>query len=452
MGKHYKKEVYDKIDELLKQGVGNKKITEILDVSIGAVTHRKEKLGLNKRRPPKLTHEKEMEIIHLRKTTSLSQEEIGKVVGVGHSTVSRVCVPYFKAEKEEQDRKIVEMSKQGYYAHEIADVLGISPNVVSYRRRLKLGVSGDEVFCVRYAKMAEENQRLKEQQAKEKEQFEKEEYERRLAEAKQIISDNIGDDWEYDSGFVALKYEMKIRCKHCGNIVTLTADALRQWRNHPEYNHGKHLICDVCESVREGLESCLTDLQDACEQYEIDSLAEHEFGNGVKTLRECPICGTVFYGSTKCCCNSCAIDYTNRISEFRFESKKAVCRYCGKEFMTTFKESKVFCSKECAKRHAHSQVRMRKRLRKHRINDSMIDSDITLGKLIKRDNHICKICGKPVDENDYYIDDVGNFIVGHDYPSIDHIKPISKGGTHSWDNIQLAHHYCNTVKNDNYTP
>lgn len=445
MGKHYEKEVYDKIDELLKQGVGNKKITEILDVSIGAVTHRKEKLGLNKRRPPKLTHEKEMEIIHLRKTTSLSQEEIGKIVGVGHSTVSRVCVPYFKAEKEEQDRKIVEMSKQGYYAHEIADVLGISEHIVCYRRRLKLGVSGDEVFEAHNKRVAQEkiDVRLKR---------EKEDYEQRLSLVVQTIDRVIGDDWEYDSGFISTKHPLNIRCKHCGNVIQMSADTIRGWKHKSGESCGNQLVCDVCESVREELQPHGKDLQDACEQYEIDSLAEHEFGNGAKTLRECPICETVFYGSTKCCCNSCAIDYTNRISEFRFESKKAVCRYCGKEFMTTFKESKVFCSKECAKRHAHSQVRMRKRLRKHRINDSMIDSDITLGKLIKRDNHICKICGKPVDENDYYIDDVGNFIVGHDYPSIDHIKPISKGGTHSWDNIQLAHHYCNTVKNDNYTP
>ena len=46
--------------------------------------------------------------------------------------------------------------------------------------------------------------------------------------------------------------------------------------------------------------------------------------------------------------------------------------------------------------------------------------------------------------------DINNvFVAGDNYPSVDHIKPISKGGTHTWDNIQLAHRYCNTIKSDN---
>lgn len=34
------------------------------------------------------------------------------------------------------------------------------------------------------------------------------------------------------------------------------------------------------------------------------------------------------------------------------------------------------------------------------------------------------------------------------YPSIDHIIPVSHGGTHTWDNVELAHRYCNGVKSD----
>lgn len=32
---------------------------------------------------------------------------------------------------------------------------------------------------------------------------------------------------------------------------------------------------------------------------------------------------------------------------------------------------------------------------------------------------------------------------------MDHKKPISKGGSHTWDNIQLAHHVCNSRKGNN---
>ena len=34
------------------------------------------------------------------------------------------------------------------------------------------------------------------------------------------------------------------------------------------------------------------------------------------------------------------------------------------------------------------------------------------------------------------------------YPTIDHVMPLAKGGMHSWDNVRLAHHGCNSAKGD----
>ena len=76
-----------------------------------------------------------------------------------------------------------------------------------------------------------------------------------------------------------------------------------------------------------------------------------------------------------------------------------------------------------------------------------LDNDITLPLLYNRDKGICKICGLKCNWND--IESKNNYsIVGANYPSIDHIKPISRGGSHTWDNVQLAHHQCNAIKND----
>ncbi|MFC9724785.1 HNH endonuclease [Bacillus cereus] len=37
----------------------------------------------------------------------------------------------------------------------------------------------------------------------------------------------------------------------------------------------------------------------------------------------------------------------------------------------------------------------------------------------------------------------------HDYyPSIEHIIPVSKGGTHTWDNVKLDHRKCNYLKSN----
>jgi 5-methylcytosine-specific restriction endonuclease McrA len=64
--------------------------------------------------------------------------------------------------------------------------------------------------------------------------------------------------------------------------------------------------------------------------------------------------------------------------------------------------------------------------------------NINLMLLAKRDNYICGICHDPVDMMLEYPDRMS--------PSIDHIIPLSKGGTHTASNVQLAHWLCNTAK------
>lgn len=69
------------------------------------------------------------------------------------------------------------------------------------------------------------------------------------------------------------------------------------------------------------------------------------------------------------------------------------------------------------------------------------DKTITLRALIARDNGVCQICGKPTDDCD-----ITNGHIGRMYPTLDHIIPLSKGGAHTWDNVQLAHMHCNAGK------
>ena len=65
---------------------------------------------------------------------------------------------------------------------------------------------------------------------------------------------------------------------------------------------------------------------------------------------------------------------------------------------------------------------------------------VTLPKLIQRDGLTCKICGLPCF---YWGDNLADL-----YPSMDHIVPISKGGGHTWKNVQVAHRLCNINKSD----
>lgn len=107
---------------------------------------------------------------------------------------------------------------------------------------------------------------------------------------------------------------------------------------------------------------------------------------------------------------------------------------CGKVISTKAKRCSV-----CAKKIANSNHEHHRRML---TNQQMVDRDISLIKLSKRDNNICHVCNKEVDWNDIKIEK-GTHIAGNFYPSIDHLIPISKGGDHSWHNVKLAHRMCN---------
>ena len=116
------------------------------------------------------------------------------------------------------------------------------------------------------------------------------------------------------------------------------------------------------------------------------------------------------------------------------------CVICGSKYIAHHPFSK-YCSKTCARRNT------RTRDSRNRYKNITVDKGITLPKLAKRDHNQCQICGLFVDWNDY-IETDKTIICGDMYPSIDHILPISLGGKHSWNNVQLAHRGCNTRKSN----
>ena len=117
-----------------------------------------------------------------------------------------------------------------------------------------------------------------------------------------------------------------------------------------------------------------------------------------------------------------------------------ICPVCG-----TLTMRRKFCSDECARK-AHDKAKEIRR--RQRVKAGLVDKDITVQGLFKRDGGICQICGKPCRLDDYVIAN-GQRQCGDWYPSIDHIVPLAKGGLHSWDNVQLAHRLCNSIKSDN---
>ena len=132
------------------------------------------------------------------------------------------------------------------------------------------------------------------------------------------------------------------------------------------------------------------------------------------------------------------------VKQARFKSKQLemrVCLHCGKTFFST-NERKLYCSPKCA-RATNNSIKKDRRLRK--IKDVKVDNTISLPRVFDRDNGVCYLCGEPCDWDDYEWRD-GAFIVGKRYPSIDHVVALHDGGLHTWDNVRLAHHWCNSCK------
>lgn len=114
-----------------------------------------------------------------------------------------------------------------------------------------------------------------------------------------------------------------------------------------------------------------------------------------------------------------------------------ICRECNEPFKANHLK-RIYCSMDCSKR-VNSRMNETRRRRKLKENGE-VDHSISLTKLIVNDGGVCKLCGDVV-----VIDEDTN---SDHYPSIDHIIPVSKGGTHTWDNVQLAHRICNSLKGD----
>ena len=113
--------------------------------------------------------------------------------------------------------------------------------------------------------------------------------------------------------------------------------------------------------------------------------------------------------------------------------------------LTTNKNQK-YCSTQCGKKlRGKGRIYI---LREEKRVKSAVENDktVNLRVLIKRDKNKCAICGCQCDLYDYTVTESGAIICGDKYPSIDHIYPLSKGGSNTWDNVQLACKKCNTIK------
>ena len=107
------------------------------------------------------------------------------------------------------------------------------------------------------------------------------------------------------------------------------------------------------------------------------------------------------------------------------------CVNCG---LLSRRKGGKYCSTKCAVLVVWRVQKHVRRARKRGIAHETID----LPNLLARDKFKCGICAKAISVKHRYPHPLS--------PSIDHIIPLSKGGSHTWVNVQDSHHECNQLK------
>ena len=107
------------------------------------------------------------------------------------------------------------------------------------------------------------------------------------------------------------------------------------------------------------------------------------------------------------------------------------CPECGTWFVTDNPKHQ-YCTLRCGRRADKAKRRALER-------DAFV-ARVRRRDVYERDQWTCQLCGEPVARDE---------VVPHPKaPTIDHIVPLARGGTHEPANVQLAHYLCNAIKSD----
>lgn len=166
-------------------------------------------------------------------------------------------------------------------------------------------------------------------------------------------------------------------------------------------------------------------------------------------MRVCRVCGSIkpkagFHKNQHDCKPCQAIAAFNYKQARRARPTSSNCASCGRTFTRSVHASHSrYCSQPCRARGWKRENRAARKLinERHRMGKKgAYVSDVQPRAIFDRDLWMCQLCHGPVRQD----------LPGHHgrAPTLDHIKPLSKGGTHEPSNVQLAHLSCNAGKRE----
>lgn len=351
----------------------------------------------------KISEAERLQIIELYKEKG-TYKKVMEVVGHSPTTIWRIITAAGlgkgmggnqDSQRKITDDELLEAAKTLTVA-QIVEKFSIHETNV-YRRCNKLGIkaveSGDRLRGLRQ-NWGNNNKYLKS-------------YEGHLGNVWHYIETQDQTIREYHPQFIYLESKerkIRLKCKRCKNVIEVDRSHLKD----------RSIVCEFCSEK----EKQLDELNQERNKLVQTLLALKE----LKTPKICYCCGEVFY------------------------SQYPLTAYCSKKCKAKTKRQrqKERDPEKFKFQHKKYRVNGKKHISRAKKYGCQYEYGISLDKVIKKYNNVCQICGKPCDKNDKSWGSAGML-----YPSIDHIVPLSKGGSHTWDNVQLAHFLCNSKKCDN---
>ncbi len=126
----------------------------------------------------------------------------------------------------------------------------------------------------------------------------------------------------------------------------------------------------------------------------------------------------------------------------RPRSRSRRCAVCRRLFWAG-RSHRITCSDECRRRREKAQKRTehaRRRARKRRAPSDKIDPM----DVLERDGWVCQLCGRTTPKSQ-------RGSCEPTAPEVDHIMPLSRGGSHTLSNLQVLCRRCNLRKSNKVT-
>lgn len=165
--------------------------------------------------------------------------------------------------------------------------------------------------------------------------------------------------------------------------------------------------------------------------------------------RKCERCGSPTRTDARFCSKQCGGVHRRKPPKPKIERQKKrqhwpqskvrlpLCVVCGERFATP--TTAMTCSAECREVKRLDDRRAEKQARRARQKDAFV-ARVYRRKVYERDGWTCQLCNAEVDRTARAPAPLA--------PTIDHIVPLARGGTHEPANVQTAHFICNSRKRD----